>query len=95
MLTRARVTAALAATGLAIGAMGLMTPSAAAATAAGSERQSSPLGNNGCHTDPADGGFYCTIFDIAPVAKPVLDVAVGLTCLNKEAEDFILCISGQ
>lgn len=94
-LTRARVTAALAATGLALGAMGLMTPSAAAATAVGSERQSGLLGNNGCHTDPYDGGFYCTIFDISPVAKPVLDVAIGVTCLNKETKDFIICMSGQ
>lgn len=94
-LTRARVTAALAASALALGVAGLMAPSASAVTAAGIERTGGPFGNNGCHTEPSDGGFYCTIFDISPVAKPVLDVAVGVTCLNKETKDFIICMVDQ
>ncbi|MFD7235313.1 hypothetical protein ACFWAT_08375 [Streptomyces syringium] len=75
--TRARVAAVLATSVLSLGVVGLMAPSASAAP--------------GCHVDPADGGFYCTIFDLPPVAKPVLDVALGVTCPNKETKDFIVC----
>jgi hypothetical protein len=89
---RARVAAALAASVLSVGVMGLTAQSASAADG---PRAAGPFGNNGCHTDPYDGGFYCTIFDISPVAKPVLDVAVGVTCLNKETKDFIICMVDQ
>lgn len=92
---RARVAAALAASVLSVGVMGLTAQSASAATMADGPRAAGPFGNNGCHTDPYDGGFYCTIFDISPVAKPVLDVAVGVTCLNKETKDFIICMVDQ
>ncbi|MGX8907863.1 hypothetical protein ACR820_22035 [Streptomyces netropsis] len=75
--TRARVAAALAASVLSLGVVGLAAPSASAVP--------------GCNVDPADGGVYCNIFDLPPVAKPVLDVAIGVTCLNKETKDFIVC----
>ncbi|WP_171170502.1 hypothetical protein [Streptomyces sp. I05A-00742] len=79
--TRARVAAALAASVLSLGVVGLAAPSASAAS--------------GCQVDPADGLVYCNIFDIPPVAKPALDIAIGMTCLNKETKDFLICEADQ
>ena len=81
---RARAVAVLAAPVL---SLGLLAPSASAATLA-SQQPANPGGLGLCES--TDEGFACDLNDIAGLLSGLLNPVIGLTCLNPET-NFVIC----